>query len=92
MSEHLPNRRYQVRRLLATTPRTARADWTPERRLLRRRTEVVRVRLEGRLLAELDDWIARQPEKADRAEAIRAMVSAVLEVVNMRDEDDRPRS
>lgn len=51
-----------------------------------RETEIIRVRLERRLLADLDDWIARQPEKADRSDAIRAMVAAVLDVVT---EEDR---
>lgn len=40
----------------------------------------VNVRLPPDLLAKLDDWIASQPTPPTRAEAIRAMVAAALEV------------
>jgi metal-responsive CopG/Arc/MetJ family transcriptional regulator len=55
------------------------------------RTEIVRVRLERELVQQLDAWIARQPEDADRSEAIRAMVAAVLEVVDNPDEGGEAR-
>ena len=49
------------------------------------------MRLSGEFLERLDDWRRKQPDLPSRAEAIRRLTTAMLEILN-KDSGDKSRN